>query len=98
MALLLFVYARTSIRAAKTNARRHREADSGGEGVNLLAESRRRHGQGPRVEAEGGTVRQLAKGAKEQLLGKEKVVKGKVEATGEEERLKAAMGRRKGND
>ncbi|EHK97984.1 hypothetical protein M7I_6216 [Glarea lozoyensis 74030] len=29
MAILLFVYARTSIQAAKRNAQRHREADGG---------------------------------------------------------------------
>ncbi|EME44382.1 hypothetical protein DOTSEDRAFT_98148, partial [Dothistroma septosporum NZE10] len=50
MACILFVYARTSIRAAKANAQRHRDADTGGEGLSLLNEHRRRHGQAPRLE------------------------------------------------
>ncbi|KAF2155574.1 hypothetical protein K461DRAFT_77124 [Myriangium duriaei CBS 260.36] len=91
MACLLFVYTRTSIRAAKTNAQRHRDADSGGEGLNLLAESRRRHGLSDKVE-HGGTVRQLG----EQLVGKKgKTERGKVEGDEAEEKLRAAMGRRK---
>lgn len=100
MACLLFVYTRTSIRAAKANAQRHRDADSGGEGVNLLKESRRRHGSIQKVE-QGGTVTQLAKGAKEQLLGAGKKVKGSHEdvkapvPTEDEDKLRAAMGRRR---
>lgn len=43
MAGLLFVYARTSIRAAKLNAQRHREADGGQ--IDWRNESKRRHGQ-----------------------------------------------------
>lgn len=66
MALILFVYARTSIRAAKANAQRHRDADTGGDGLSLLAEHRRRHGLAKKIDGdEGGTVRQLSR----QLLG-----------------------------
>lgn len=43
MATLLFVYARSSIQAAKRNAQRHREADGGQ--INWNNETRRRHGQ-----------------------------------------------------
>lgn len=43
MACILFVYARTSIHAAKLNAQRHREADGGQ--INWRNESMRRHGQ-----------------------------------------------------
>jgi len=43
MACLLFVYARTSIHAARLNAQRHREADGGQ--INWRNESLRRHGQ-----------------------------------------------------
>lgn len=43
MALLLFLYARTSIRAAKLNAQRHREADGGQ--IDWRNHSRRLHGQ-----------------------------------------------------
>lgn len=69
MAVLLFVYARTSIRAAKANAQRHRQADSGGEGVSLSNESRRRHGAGQRLE-DGGTMRQLAGELQKDLFGR----------------------------
>lgn len=68
MALLLFVYARTSIRAAKANAQRHRDADSGGEGLSLLNESRRRHGVDRKLE-DGGVVRQLAGEVKREWSG-----------------------------
>ncbi|TID15607.1 hypothetical protein E2P81_ATG07766 [Venturia nashicola] len=42
MACILFVYARSSIHAARLNAQRHREADRGQ--VNWRNESMRRHG------------------------------------------------------
>ncbi|EME84028.1 uncharacterized protein MYCFIDRAFT_173093 [Pseudocercospora fijiensis CIRAD86] len=49
-------------RTAKANAQRHRDADTGGEGLSLLAEHRRRHGMARKVEGdEGGTVRQLGR-------------------------------------
>jgi len=98
MACLLFVYTRTSIRAAKANAQRHRDADSGGEGLNLLNESRRRHGMAERLE-QGGSVSQLAKqgfaGRKRKEEDEEKGRKdgAKNEA---EDRLRAAMGRKGG--
>lgn len=68
MACILFVYARTSIRAAKANAQRHRDADSGGQGVNLLNESRRRHGLEKRIDS-GNTVTELASELKTQIFG-----------------------------
>jgi hypothetical protein len=68
MACILFVYARTSIRAAKANAQRHRDADSGGQGVNLLNESRRRHGMEKRIDS-GNTVTELASELKTQIFG-----------------------------
>lgn len=68
MAGLLFVYARTSIRAAKANAQRHRNADSGGQGLNLLAESRRRHGLDASI-GPSSTIGELAQQAKQQLTG-----------------------------
>lgn len=70
MALLLFVYARTSIRAAKANAQRYRDADSGGEGLSLLNESRRRHGVDKKLE-NGGIVKQLAGQVKREWSGEE---------------------------
>jgi hypothetical protein len=43
MASILFVYARTSIQAAKRNAQKHREADGGQ--INWHNENLRRHGR-----------------------------------------------------
>ena len=60
MAGLLFVYARTSIRAAKLNAQKHREADGGQ--ISWHRESLRHHGQMARLDDDKGTF-------KEALLG-----------------------------
>jgi hypothetical protein len=68
MACILFVYTRTSIRAAKANAQRHRDADSGGHGLNLLNESRRRHGMEKRIDS-GNTVTELAGELRSQIFG-----------------------------
>lgn len=100
MALLLFVYTRTSIRAAKANAQRHRDVDSGGEGLSLLNEHRRRHGMAKKVEGDGGTVVELGRA----ILGG--ASKGEVDGQAgrseeEEEReklLKMRMARRGGDD
>jgi len=59
MAGILFVYARTSIHAARLNAQRHREADGGQ--INWRNESMRRHGQLEKIDE--GTL------LKEALLG-----------------------------
>jgi len=56
MAALLFVYARTSIQAAKRNAQKHREADGGQ--INWHNETLRRHGRLEPAE-EQGTVKQI---------------------------------------
>jgi hypothetical protein len=101
MALILFVYTRTSIRAAKANAQRVRDADTGGEGLSLLAEHRRRHGTGKRVEGTGdGTVVELSR----ELFGRNKdgaVPKQDEEParSEEDERLRALMkkGRKNGD-
>ena len=99
MACILFVYTRTSIRAAKANAQRHREADSGGEGLSLLNEHYRRHGRSERLDGGGNTVTQLVGEAREQLMGARKkvgdesVVGGKMGRSEEEERLRALKGR-----
>ncbi|THV66221.1 hypothetical protein D6C86_06355 [Aureobasidium pullulans] len=100
MACILFVYTRTSIRAAKANAQRHRDADSNGEGLDLLAESRRRHGRGEKLDQGGGTLSELAHGAREQFLGSSKSkpspekLKGRSPISENEEKLRAAMGRK----
>lgn len=56
MASLLFVYTRTSIRAAKLNAQKHREADGGQ--ISWHKESLRRHGQLEKVEDNRGTLKE----------------------------------------
>ncbi|TKA48348.1 hypothetical protein B0A54_00483 [Friedmanniomyces endolithicus] len=96
MACILFVYTRTSISAAKANAQRHRQADSGGEGLSLLNEHRRRHGMAARLDEGGSTVGEVGRAVREQLVGARK--KEPVEMVGkgiseEEERLRAMKGR-----
>ncbi|KAH7125182.1 hypothetical protein B0J11DRAFT_434702 [Dendryphion nanum] len=56
MAGLLFVYTRTSIRAAKLNAKKHREADGGQ--ISWHNESRRRHGHMEKVENDSSTFKE----------------------------------------
>lgn len=63
MASLLFVYTRTSIRAAKLNAQKHREADGGQ--ISWKNESRRHHGQAEQI-SDSSLL-------KEALFSKEKV-------------------------
>ncbi|KAK3722715.1 hypothetical protein LTR37_002286 [Vermiconidia calcicola] len=100
MACILFVYARTSIRAAKANAQRHRDADSSGEGLSLFNENRRRHGVDKRLEGGGNTVTELVSEARAQLMGSKKKSEGAEKAAGssgrseEEERLRAMRGTR----
>lgn len=60
MAGLLFVYARTSIRAAKLNAQKHREADGGQ--ISWHKESMRRHGQLERIENDKNTFKEALMG------------------------------------
>lgn len=102
MACILFVYARTSIRAAKANAQRHRDADSGGEGLSLMNEHRRRHGLDKKLDRGGNTVTELAREAKSQLMGEKGEAKeknGVRSGSGrseEEERLRALRGIRPG--
>lgn len=97
MAVLLYVYSTTSIRAAKLNARRHREADGGQ--ISWHNESLRRHGVLEKPEEES---------VWKQMIGKEEdkgLVKDRVRASEAltakadvEEKLKAAMGKRKGDE
>lgn len=99
MACILFVYARTSIRAAKANAQRHRDADSGGEGLSLLNESRRRHGVGKKIEGGGGTVAELGRqvfGRKEEEEEAVDSAEGRSGRKEEEETRRALRGGRGG--
>jgi len=93
MACILFVYSTTSIRAAKENARRYRERDTGGEGLSLLEEIRRRHGVGKKREGEVGVVGELGR----ELFGGKKEEEEKGVRKGyseEEERLRLLKGGR----
>lgn len=84
MAGLLFVYTRTSIKAAKRNAERHRSADGGQ--INWRNESLRRHGALEKPEEQSSV-----KGATNSIGA----VVGKGERLSqEEERLRARKIRR----
>ncbi|ESZ97534.1 hypothetical protein SBOR_2081 [Sclerotinia borealis F-4128] len=91
MALLLFTYTRTSIRAAKQNAQKHREADGGQ--INWANESMRRHGK-LIVPQEQNPVKQLLGTAKDNLedLRSKGDAPGKYE-TEKKLRERAAKGR-----
>lgn len=69
MASILFVYARTSIQAAKRNAQKHREADGGQ--INWHNETLRRHGQLDAPEKQN-TVSQLLLGGRDTATAKGK--------------------------
>jgi hypothetical protein len=102
MASILFVYARTSIQAAKRNAQKHRDADGGQ--ISWRNESLRRHGVLEPPEDQGA-VRQLLLGGKPKeskstaaLAEKSEVVQG-LGRTEEEERIRAvAATRGRGRD
>lgn len=89
MAGLLFVYSRTSIKAAKRNAERHRIADGGQ--ISWQNENQRRHGKLEAPENQD-TLRQLVFGTEakiEKALGKGQ---GRSQ---EEEALKAKLGKKR---
>ncbi|MCJ1232240.1 hypothetical protein MMC14_000189 [Varicellaria rhodocarpa] len=69
MAALLFVYTRTSIKAAKRNAQVHREADGGQ--ISWKNESRRRHGK-MKVEEQQGEEEE-EEGKKSASAGQEEI-------------------------
>lgn len=89
MAGLLFVYARSSIQAAKRNARKHREADGGQ--ISWHNETLRRHGVLEPPEDQN-QIKQLVGVVKDQV----KQGMGKGEAvTEEEEKVRARKNARK---
>lgn len=92
MACLLFVYSRTSIRAAKLNAQKHREADGGQ--ISWHNESRRRHGQLERI-GEKGILKEVLLGDKKPVTSAESGKEGKVgmQRSSEEDKLRKAMGK-----
>jgi len=79
MASLLFVYTRSSIYAAKRNAKRHREADGGQ--ISWYNESQRRHGVLEKPE-EQDTLRQLVAGTEDKR--RQVATKGGRRSEGEE--------------
>ena len=78
MAGLLYVYTRSSIRAAKSNAERTRSADGGQ--ISWRNESLRRHGALKKPE-EQNTIKELVMGSK----SKGERVSGKSKSRSEEE-------------
>ena len=89
MACMLFVYSRTSIKAAKRNAERHRVADGGQ--ISWHNENQRRHGKLERPE-DSDTLTKLVFGTEEKIgeaLGKGN---GRSQA---EEKLRGNLGKRR---
>lgn len=79
MAGLLFVYSRTSIKAAKRNAERHRSADGGQ--ISWRNENLRRHGMLKRPE-DDASLGQLVRSANDQASNA--VGKGQARLEGDE--------------
>jgi hypothetical protein len=94
MAGLLFVYARTSIRAAKLNAQKHREADGGQ--ISWHKESMRRHGQLERLDDDRGTFGEALMGdiRKKKQQKVEENEKAPVERSDSEAELRKMMGKK----
>ncbi|KAF2635873.1 hypothetical protein P280DRAFT_473517 [Massarina eburnea CBS 473.64] len=97
MAGLLFVYARTSIRAAKLNAQKHREADGGQ--ISWHRENLRRHGQLERVDDDRSTIKEALMADMPRKKGKVAAperaeTKAKTERSAEEDELRKMMGKK----
>ena len=94
MAGLLFVYARTSIRAAKLNAKKHREADGGQ--ISWHRESLRRHGQMEKLDDDRGTFSEALMGdiRKKKQQKVEDNQKAPVERSENDAELRKIMGKK----
>jgi len=94
MAGLLFVYARTSIRSAKLNAKKHREADGGQ--ISWHRESLRRHGQIERLDDDRGTFGEALMGdiRKKKQQKVEDSQKAAVERSENDAELRKIMGKK----
>ncbi|KAH6639642.1 hypothetical protein C7974DRAFT_135948 [Boeremia exigua] len=95
MAGLLFVYARTSIRAAKLNAQKHREADGGQ--ISWHKESLRRHGQLERVDNDRNTLKEALVGSftsDKKKKGVDTQDKLRTEYSKDEEELRRIVGKK----
>lgn len=95
MAGLLFVYARTSIRAAKLNAQKHREADGGQ--ISWHKESMRRHGQLEKVDNDRSTLKEAFQAdftrSRKDKGAVDEEAKARTERSPEEEQLRKMMGK-----
>lgn len=89
MAGLLFVYSRTSIKAAKRNAERHRMADGGQ--ISWQNENQRRHGKREAPENQD-TLRQLVFGTETKL---EKVSGKGPGRSQEQEKFREDLGKKR---
>lgn len=95
MAGLLFVYARTSIRAAKLNAQKHREADGGQ--ISWHKESLRRHGQLERLDNDSSTLKEAFVGSfskKKKPKEADAEEKLRTDRSKDEEELRKLMGKK----
>ena len=89
MAGLLFVYSRTSIKAAKRNAERHRMADGGQ--ISWQNENQRRHGKLESPENQD-TLRQLIFGTETKI---EKVLEKGQGRSPQEDKLREKLGKKR---
>ncbi|KZM25039.1 uncharacterized protein EKO05_0007564 [Ascochyta rabiei] len=95
MAGLLFVYTRTSIRAAKLNAQKHREADGGQ--ISWHKESLRRHGQLERLDNDNSTLKEAFVGSfsgGKKRKDSETEEKLRTDRSKDEEELRKLMGKK----
>ncbi|KAF2201981.1 hypothetical protein GQ43DRAFT_462722 [Delitschia confertaspora ATCC 74209] len=94
MAGILFIYARTSIRAAKLNAQKHREADGGQ--ISWHKESQRRHGHIDKVENDRATFTEALSadmGRKEKDLKSTDATPAKPHRSAQEDELRKVLGK-----
>lgn len=91
MAGILYTYSVTSIRAAKRNAKLHREADGGQ--LDMRRESLRRHGVLDKVEGTGDIA--LLRGARADIKEENKSLTEKKAKKLEEPQLEAGVNRTK---
>lgn len=95
MAGILFVYARTSIRAAKLNAQKHREADGGQ--ISWHKESLRRHGQLDRLDDDRSTLKEAFASSfskNKKKTNSEGEEKQRTEYSKDEEELRRIIGKK----
>lgn len=95
MASILFVYARTSIRAAKLNAQKHREADGGQ--ISWHKESLRRHGQLERLDNDRSTLKEalVSSFSRDKKTDADTEEKLRTEYSKDEEELRRIIGKKK---